>query len=207
MNKITLIAIAIGWCVCAQCDYSIALTNMIDGLQRPHGTLDAAFTNQLVVYAEELTNVSQSANVNLVRAISLADIAEEDVNGDEMLPPAIAICSNILNSTELPSAAWQKGVAGIVMTGINTFEGKRSNACSSATNVTVLSSHNISLEEDLRLWNSIASHLDVEGLSVQDAVRCYAAIALLNDNPSCGVSSYTNGLPESILIKIREFCE
>ena len=207
MNKITLIAVAIGWCACAQGDYSIALTNMIDGLQRTHGTLEAAFTNQLAAYAEELTNVFHFANVNLVRAISLVDIAEEDVNGGEMLPPAITLCSNILNSAELPPASWQKGVAGIVMTGINTFEGKRSDACGSATNATVLSAHNITLEEDIRLWNSIASHLDVEGLSVQDAVRCYAAIALLNDNPSCNVSSYTNGLPESILIKVREFCE
>ena len=41
-------------------------------------------------------------------------------------------------------------------------------------------------------------------LSVQDAIRCYSAVAVLADDPSSNVYSYTNGLPETILVKIRE---
>ena len=60
------------------------------------------------------------------------------------------------------------------------------------------------LGEDISLWNAIARHLEVQGLSINEALRCYAAIAALTESSSSNVTYYTNVLPESILIKIRE---
>ena len=207
MKRIVFICIAICEGVFAQHAYNIALTNMIDALVRPNGTLDSSFTNQLAAYTVGMMNALHVANIDLVRAISLVDMAEEEAAGDNLLPQAIAICSNMLASTGLPTNTWQRGVAGVVLVGIYSFDGKRSAARYNAINCVSLAAHSISLDEDFVLWNAIAKHLDVEGLSVQDAIRCYSAVAVLADDPSSNVYSYTNGLPETILVKIREIPE
>lgn len=194
-------------CAYAQCDYSTMLTNMVDALVRPNGTLDAVFTNQLAVYASETTNVFHLADINIVRAISLTDVAEEYLVGDALLPQATSLCSNTLTCTSIPVDAWQRGAAGIVLAGIYSFDGKRADACSVLTNNAVMAAHSISNSDDIALWNALAKHLCVDGLCVQDAIRCYAAIAVIDNDPTCNITSYTNGLPETVLSNVREFLE
>ncbi len=207
MKRIPTIVFFVCECAFAQVDYNTMLTNMVNALEQPKGTLNVSFTNQLAVCAGSMTNVFCSANVNLVRAISLVDVAEEEMSSDVLLPQAVSICSNLLTSTDLSSNAWQRGVAGVVLSGIYSFDGKRSDACNVITNDVVAEANGISLADDIYLWNAIANHLDVEGLSVQDALRCYAAIAILVDDSGCDVSFYTNGLPASVLVKIRDITE
>lgn len=202
--KQILIGIALCGSVWAECNYGTALTNMVCALEQPRATLDASFTNRLSSWAEETTNFSHVANIDLVRAISYADIAEDDMSGDTLLPRVISICSNIVNSATLPTNAWQRGAAGVIMSGVYSFDGKYSVAHSVATNCMLSTAYEYPLGDDLSLWNAIARHLDVQGLSIGEALRCYAALAILAESPSGNVTSYTNALPESILIKIRE---
>lgn len=204
MRRIVIIAAVVCECAYAQSNYCAVLTNMVTALRQPRGTLDASFTNQLALCAGSITNASHLANVNIVQAISLTDVAEDDLTGDALLPLAASICSNILASLELPSNAWQRGAAGITLSGINSFDGKRLLACYAVTNGVVATAHNISSADDIYLWNAIAKHLDVEGLTVQEALRCYAAVAIIGNDSTCDITSYTNGLPESVLVKIRE---
>ena len=203
MKRIVLIAIVLCGSAWAECDYGIALTNMVCALERPRATLDASFTNRLLTWARGMTNVSHVANIDLVRAISYADIAEDDMSGDAWLPRAFLLCSNILNSATLPTDAWQRGAAGVIMSGVYAFDGRRSLAHLVATNCMASATYAIPLGEDASLWNAMARHLEVQGLSINEALRCYAAIAVLIESPSSDVSSYTNTLPESILMKIR----
>ncbi len=188
----------------AECNYGTALTNMVCALEQPRATLDTAFTNRLSTWVEETTNFSHVANIDLVRAISYADIAEDDMSGDTLLPQIFSICSNIVNSATLPTNAWQRGAAGAIMSGVYSFDGKYSIAHSIATNCMLSTTYEDPLDEDLSLWNAIARHLEVQGLSINEALRCYAALAVLAGAPSGNVTSYTNALPESILTKIRE---
>ena len=90
------------------------------------------------------------------------------------------------------------------MSGVYSFAGKYSIAHSVATNCMLSATYDSPLGEDISLWNAIARHLEVQGLSINEALRCYAAIAVLTESPSSNVTSYTNALPESILMKIRE---
>lgn len=204
MKQIILIGIVLCGNAWAECDYGIALTNMVCALEQPRATLVASFTNRLSTWIGETTNVSHVANMDLVRAISYADIAEDDMSGDTLLPQVFLICSNIVNSVALPTNAWQRGAAGVIMSGVYSFDGKHSIAHGIATNCISSATYELTLGEDISLWNAMAKHLEVQGLSVNEALRCYAAIAALAGSPSCNVTSYTNALPESILIKIRE---
>ena len=201
---IILIGIVLCGSAWAGCDYGTALTNMVCALEQPRATLDASFTNLLSTWGAETTNVSHVANIDLVRAISYADIAEDDMSGDILLPQIFLICSNIVNSAVLPTNAWQRGAAGVIMSGVYSFDGKHSIAHSVATNCMVSATYDPPLDGDISLWNAIAQHLEVQGLTINEALRCYAAIAVLAESPSSNVTSFTNALPESILIKIRE---
>ncbi len=204
MKQFAIVVAMIGNCACAQLNYDAILTNMVAALEQPGGTLDSAFTNQLAVHSDGITNVFHAANINLVRAISMVDVAEDDLSGNVLLPQAISICSNLLMSAILPGNAWQRGAAGIVLSATYSFDGMRQDARRVATNAVLLAVQNVSLPEDVCLWNAIAKHLDVEGLSVNDALQCYAAIAILSDDPLYDVCSYTNGLPASVLGRIME---
>lgn len=196
MKYLAIIMAIICRCACAQSDYGGILTNMVTALKQNGGTLNASFANQLASRAGD--------NINLVRAISLVDVAEYALNGDIVVPHAISICSNILTSTEIPLNAWQKGVSGIVLSSIYSFDGKRSAACCAITNDVVMAAHDIVHAEDVYLWEAIAKHLYVEGLTVKNAMRCYAAVAIAGNDPTCNITTYTNGLPESVLVRIRE---
>ena len=204
--KQTILLIGVVLCgnAWAEYDYGTALTNMVWALEQPRATLDASFTNRLSTWVGEATNVSHVANIELVRAISYADIAEDDMSGDTLLPQIFLTCSNIVNSAVLPTNAWQRGAAGVIMSGVYSLDGKYSIAQSVATNCMLLATYDSPLGEDISLWNAIARHLEVQGLSINEALRCYAAIAVLTESPSSNVTSYTNALPESILMKIRE---
>ena len=204
--KQTILLIGVVLCgnAWAEYDYGTALTNMVWALEQPRATLDASFTNRLSTWVGEATNVSHVANIELVRAISYADIAEDDMSGDTLLPQIFLTCSNIVNSTVLPTNAWQRGAAGVIMSGVYSFDGKYSIAHSVATNCMLSATYDSPLGEDISLWNAIARHLEVQGLSINEVLRCYAAIAVLTESPSSNVTSYTNALPESILMKIRE---
>lgn len=204
MKHIILICIVLCGSAWAEWDYGTALTNMAYALEQPRATLDVSFTNRLSTWIGEATNASHVANIDLVRAISYTDIAEDDMSGDTLLPQVFLICSNIVNSAVLPTNAWQRGAAGVIMSGVYSFDGKYSIAHSVATNCMLSATYELPLCEDISLWNSIARHLGVQGLSINEALRCYAAIAVLTEHPSSNVTSYTNALPESILIKIRE---
>ena len=203
-----IIQILIGIMLCgsawAEFSYETALTNMVCALEQPRATLDASFTNRLTTWVEEATNFFHVANIDIVRAISYADIAEDEMSGDALLPRIFSICSNIVNSATLPTNAWQRGAASVIMSGVYSFDGKHSIAHSVATNCMLSTTYEDPLGEDLGLWNAIARHLEVQGLSISEALRCYAALAVLAESPSGNVTSYTNALPESILIKIRE---
>ena len=207
MKRIILIVSVLCWNTWADFDYGTALSNMVYALESPRATLDAAFTNRLASWAGETANACHVANVNLVRAISYTDIAEDELSGDVLLPEAILLCSNIIDSVNIPSNAWQRGAAGVVLSGINSFDRRHSIACAAATNSMLSTVNSASTAEDILLWNAIACHLQVEGLSVSEALRCYAAIALLSESPSSNIVSYTNALPETILVKIRELSE
>lgn len=204
--KQTILLIGVVLCgnAWAEYDYGTALTNMVWALEQPRATLDASFTNRLSTWVGEATNVSHVANIELVRAISYADIAENDMSGDTLLPQIFLTCSNIVNSTVLPTNAWQRGAAGVIMSGVYSFDGNYSIAHSVATNCMLSATYDSPLGEDISLWNAIARHLEVQGLSINEVLRCYAAIAVLTESPSSNVTSYTNALPESILMKIRE---
>lgn len=205
MNKLCVVAFAmVVECVWAQCQYMEQLTNMVSALRRQRGTLDVSFTNQLSICMEGETNEFHKANVAIVSAISFADIAEAKLCGDVLLPRSISICSNLLMSSALPSDAWQKGAASIVLAGVYSFDGQYRLARNAATNHLFQTEYGIDSEEDRALWGAISSHLDVDGLSVYDAKRCYAALASIMDGAMCDVSSFTNGLPESVLAKIRD---
>ena len=204
MKYLAIIMAIICRCACAQSDYGGILTNMVTALKQNGGTLNASFANQLASGAGEITNAVHLSNINLVRAISLVDVAEYALNGDIVVPQAISICSNILTSTEIPLNAWQKGVSGIVLSSIYSFDGKRSAACCAITNDVVMAAHDIVHAEDISLWEAIAKHLYVEGLTVKNAMRCYAAVAIAGNDPTCNITTYTNGLPESVLVRIRE---
>lgn len=203
MKQVILVCIVFCGSVWAECDYGTALGKMVYALERPRATLDASFTNQLSSWREETTNVFHIANIDLVRAISYADIAEDDMSGDSLLPQVFSICSNIVNSATLPANAWQRGAAGGIMSGVYSFDGKYSAAHRVATNCLLSATYATSSNEDGILWNAIARHLEVQGLSINEALRCYAALAVLVESPSNDVVSYTNGLPEAILAKIR----
>jgi hypothetical protein len=204
MKPIILIGIVLCGNAWAECNYGTALTNMVYALEQPRATLDASFTNQLATWIGDTTNVFHVANIDLVRAISYADIAEDDISGDALLPQVFLICSNIMNSVTLPTNVWQRGAAGVIMSGVYSFDGKYSIAHSVATNCMLSATYELPLGEDISLWNAMARHLEVQGLSIDEALRCYAAIAVLTESPSSNVTSYTNALPESILVKIRE---
>ena len=196
--KQTILLIGVVLCgnAWAEYDYSTALTNMVWALEQPRATLDASFTNRLSTWVGEATNVSHVANIELVRAISYADIAENDMSGDTLLPQIFLTCSNIVNSTVLPTNAWQRGAAGVIMSGVYSFDGNYSIAHSVATNCMLSATYDSPLGEDISLWNAIARHLEVQGLSINEVLRCYAAIAVLTESPSSNVTSYTNALPE-----------
>ena len=204
MRHLAIIMAIVCRCACAQSGYDGMLTNMVTALEQNGGTLNVSFTNQLAFCAGEITNVVHLANINLVRAISLVDVAEYALSGDIVLPQAVSICSNILTSTELPWNAWQRGVSGIVLSSIYSFDGKRAAACCAITNDVIMAAHDITLAEDIYLWGAIAKHLYVDGLTVQNALRCYAAVAVVDNDPTRSITSYTNGLPESVLARIRE---
>lgn len=204
MKRLIQIVIMLCESALAECDYGTVLTNMVCTLELPRATLEASFTNRLSTWVGETTNVSRLANIDLARAISYADIAENDMSGDILLPQIFLLCSNIVHSAVLPTNAWQRGAAGVIMSGVYSFDGKYSIAHCVATNSMLSATYATPCDEDISLWSAIAGHLEVQGLSVNDALRCYAAIAILAESPSSNVSSYTNALPESILVKIRE---
>lgn len=198
------ISAAIPGGVSAHPQYGAVLTNMVEALSAPRATLQVSFTNQLAVCSASETNSAHKANIDLVYAIALADLSAEELSGSILLPKATSICSNLLQSAELPRTAWQRGAAGIVLTGIYLFEGKREAARCLSTNVLSSTACNLDHGEDTVLWNAIARHFEVEGLSVCDSLRCFSAIAcLLNDGMS-DVSAYTNCLPSSICERIGQ---
>ena len=201
-----IIILMLAWqCAYAQSlSYYSVLTNMVTALHEPNGTVSTSHTNQLVDSGMSFSNEIHRININLVYAISLVDICERDLSGDVLLPQAISICSNILTSSHINSNAWQKGVAGIVLSNIYSFDGKRLEAYSIMTNNNVFSSYVISNGEDSYLWNGIAEHLKIDGLSVIDAIRCYTAVSKINIGSKSDISSYTNGLPQTILIKLTD---
>jgi hypothetical protein len=207
MQRFVLIVVFFCKCIYAQSVYDAVLTNMVTALNQPGGTLKSDFTNQLNVCINVVTNKSHSANLKLVQAISLADMAEEHLGGGVLLGQALSICSNISMSAELPCIAWQRGAAAIIQSGVFAFEGNRVAACHTITNEIVQAAHNIQNVSDFYLWRAIAKHLFVDGLTVQEALRCYAAIALLNNDSAADVSFYTNGLPRSICSRIQEFAK
>ena len=196
--KQTILLIGVVLCgnAWAEYDYGTALTNMVWALEQPRATLDASFTNRLSTWVGEATNVSYVADIELVRAISYADIAENDMSGDTLLPQIFLTWSRIVSSTVLPTNAWQRGAAGGIMSGVYSFDGNYSIAHSVATNCMLSATYDSPLGEDISLWNAIARHLEVQGLSINEVLRCYAAIAVLTESPSSNVTSYTNALPE-----------
>ena len=102
--KQTILLIGVVLCgnAWAEYDYGTALTNMVWALEQPRATLDASFTNRLSTWVGEATNVSHVANIELVRAISYADIAEDDMSGDTLLPQIIL---NLLKHCKLCCAS------------------------------------------------------------------------------------------------------
>lgn len=207
MKRFVLIIVLFCKCIYAQPVYDVVLTNIVTALNQPGGTLKSDFTNQLHSCINVVTNKSHSANLKLVQAISLADMAEEHLGGDILLSQAVSICSNISTSVELPCAAWQRGAAAIIQSGVFTFEGNRVAACRAITNEIVQAACNIQNVNDFYLWSAIAKHLFVDGLTVQEALRCYAAIALLSNDRASNVLFYTNGLPRGICSRIQEFAK
>ena len=185
-------------------EYNVLLTNMVSALELRQGTLEASFTNRLASSLMSATNVLERSNMELVYAIALTDIAEENLDGKKLLPPAKSMCSNLLYSTELPPVDWHRDAAGLILTGIFSFSGRHKDSRRIATNGVFRTSDGFPCSSDRMLWNAIARHLDVEGLSLAEAKRCYAAVACLMDDSHCDVFAYTNGLPEMIVVKIKE---
>lgn len=207
MKRIVLLLVLVGGCSVAWCDYSDVLTNMVSALSRRNGTTEATVTNLLEVAGNEVTNPTHRANIDLVRAISFTDISDLERVGDELIPQAVVMCSNVLHSTALPSNAWQRASAGAVLSGIYMFDGKYQEALQTATNAMTLSVCEAFTEEDVSLWGAIANHLEIPGASAAEALRYSAAEALLIEDSSAFVVPYTNGLPELILQKIRAIVE
>ena len=182
-------------------DYQILCTNVAAALSSGSTLTSPAFTNQMQVYLSA-SNIEARSLAGLALSISLFSTFERTLQ-DNAYDASCQFCSNVLYSADLPVRSWQKSVASVLYAGNLAMDGKYGRAravCDAGLSVHLASP---TTEVERTVWAAMAAHDVVPAISITNALNLCAALSLLVNGESSGLSAYTNGLPPQAMSKIK----
>lgn len=181
--------------------YATLCTNVIAALGNETTLTSSAFTNQMQVYLSA-SNIEARSLAGLALSISLFSTFERTLQ-DNAYDASCQFCSNVLYSADLPVRSWQKSVASVLYAGNLAMDGKYERAravCDAGLSVHLASP---TTEVERTVWSAMAAHDVVPAISITNALNLCAALSLLVNGESSGLSAYTNGLPPRAMSKIK----
>ncbi len=178
------------------------ITGILDGFSSVKYSERMQTTNQIDLLLMTLTNCNETASCKLLKSAVLLELAEVE-HDDSAYDEATNLCSSVELAYCGSGSDWRFFASRMLQLQALSLKGKYSDAFSIATNSMVVAPVS-DFEMTTNIWVALFGHEIPVQVSLRDAFAVNAVDALLSQNKTADISSFTNGLSAAAMHKIEE---